>query len=166
MATRSDKPGPDPGEGGRPAWEPTAEERKLVASLAAYGVRQEEIAAVVSVSVDSLARHCRKELDTGAIRANARVAEALYQKAVNGNVTAMIFWLKTRARWRETDRLEVTDPESKPLGSGAVAELMNKLDGIAERKAAAVAELVQRESTVVTIDAAPVGRRDADAVNV
>jgi hypothetical protein len=45
---------------------------------------------------------CSKELESGAIKANARVAESLFRKATSGDgresVTAAIFWLKTRAR--------------------------------------------------------------------
>ena len=32
---------------------------------------------------------------------NAQVAGFLFTAAKNGNVSAQIFWLKTRARWRE-----------------------------------------------------------------
>ena len=38
----------------------------------------------------------------GETKANAQVAGFLFNSAKNGNVTAQIFWLKTRARWRET----------------------------------------------------------------
>ena len=31
------------------------------------------------------------------VEANAIIAHALYQKDINGDVTAMIFWLKCRA---------------------------------------------------------------------
>ena len=41
------------------------------------------------------------ELDLGETKANAQVAGFLFNAARNGNVTAQIFWLKTRARWRE-----------------------------------------------------------------
>ena len=40
--------------------------------------------------------------DLGESKANAQVAGFLFNAAKNGNVTAQIFWLKTRARWRET----------------------------------------------------------------
>ncbi len=33
---------------------------------------------------------------------NAQVAGFLFNAAKNGNVTAQIFWLKTRAKWRES----------------------------------------------------------------
>jgi len=36
------------------------------------------------------------------VQTNAQVAGFLFNSARSGNVTAQIFWLKTRARWRET----------------------------------------------------------------
>lgn len=53
----------------------------------------------------TLRKHYRQELDFGHTKANARVAEFLYRKATTEGsqaVTAAIFWLKTRAGWRET----------------------------------------------------------------
>jgi hypothetical protein len=50
-------------------------------------------------------KHYRDELDTGHIKATAKVAEILFRKATTDGsqaVTAAIFWLKTRGGWRET----------------------------------------------------------------
>jgi hypothetical protein len=33
--------------------------------------------------------------------ANATVSASLFRKATGGNVTAQIFWMKTRGHWRE-----------------------------------------------------------------
>lgn len=44
------------------------------------------------------------ELEAGHVRANAQVAQSLFNQATNEvkpNVTAAIFWLKCRAGWRE-----------------------------------------------------------------
>lgn len=41
-------------------------------------------------------------VDLGETKANAQVAGYLFNASKNGNVTAQIFWLKTRAKWRET----------------------------------------------------------------
>jgi hypothetical protein len=73
----------------------------LVKKLTAYGVRQEFIAQEVGVSRKTLQTHYREEIDLGAARANAQMAEALYKKAIEGDTTCMIFWLKTRAGWSE-----------------------------------------------------------------
>src|SRR4029434_8526159 len=73
-----------------------------VETLAAYGIPETDIAQVVGVDPKTLRKHYREELDLGETKANAQVAGFLFNAARSGNVTAQIFWLKTRARWRET----------------------------------------------------------------
>ena len=53
-------------------------------------------------------------------KANARVAERLYRKAIGEgqeSFTAAIFWMKTRARWKETMVSEVTHDVADPLSA-------------------------------------------------
>ena len=69
--------------------------------MAAYGIPEIDIARVVSVDPKTLRKHYRDELDMGETKANAQVAGFLFNAARSGNVTAQIFWLKTRARWKE-----------------------------------------------------------------
>ena len=57
---------------------------------------------MVGIDPKTLRKHYRDELDLGETKANAQVAGFLFNAARNGNVTAQIFWLKTRARWKET----------------------------------------------------------------
>jgi hypothetical protein len=49
-----------------------------------------------------------ESLRGGKVEANARVAHALYEKAVGGDTTAMIFWLKNRRSdvWRDKHNVE------------------------------------------------------------
>ena len=64
-----------------------------------------DIARVLAVDPKTLRRHYREELDTGHIKATAKVAEFLFRKAITEGpqcVTAAIFWMKTRGGWRET----------------------------------------------------------------
>jgi len=68
--------------------------------MAGYGIPEAHIARVLGIDPKTLRKHYRDELDTGHIKANAHIAESLYKAARGGNVTAMIFWLKTRARWK------------------------------------------------------------------
>jgi hypothetical protein len=70
--------------------------------LAAYGIPESDISGVVGIDPKTLRKHYREELDLGETKANAQVAGFLFNAAKNGNVTAQIFWLKTRAKWRET----------------------------------------------------------------
>jgi hypothetical protein len=83
---------------------PTEKTRAEVSALYSFGNTQEEIAAYLGICVDTLAKYYRKEMDVAVVTANARVARALYNKAVaQDDLTAQIFWLKTRARWRTAD---------------------------------------------------------------
>lgn len=56
----------------------------------------------VGVDPKTSRKHYRAELDLGETKANAQVAGYLFNAAKGGNVTAQRFWLKTRAKWRET----------------------------------------------------------------
>jgi hypothetical protein len=111
-------------KGGRPA--PTEALRRQVKALAAYGVPQEEIGRVIGISKPTLERHYRDELDRGEVEANAKVAESLFRKATGDGaqaVTAAIFWLKTRARWREP----ATDTNMNISADGSIACLIARV---------------------------------------
>lgn len=90
--------------GGRPLFEPTPANRQMVETMAGCGIPENDIALVVGVAPKTLRRHFRLELDTGHVKANARVAGNLYRIATGSGreaVTAAIFWLKTRCGWSE-----------------------------------------------------------------
>lgn len=83
---------------------PTDKTKAEVGALTSFGNTQEEIALYLGICVDTLAKHYRHELDTAVIKANAMVARGLFNKAVQqDDLSAQIFWLKTRARWRTAD---------------------------------------------------------------
>lgn len=73
-------------------------------AMAGYGVPEADIAKVIRIDPKTLRKYYRDELDTGHIRANARVAKSLYDLATTGNVTAAIWWSKCRMGWSETNR--------------------------------------------------------------
>jgi len=90
---------------GRRAHGPDDRDRRQVEALAAYGVPERDIARVVGIDPKTLRKHYRDELDLGATKATAKVAEFLFRKATTEGpqcVTAAIFWMKTRGGWRET----------------------------------------------------------------
>ena len=71
---------------------------------------QDDIARLLDCAPKTLRKRFRDELDRGVAEANAIVSGSLVSAAKAGNITAMIFWLKTRARWRE-----------RPAADGAAA---------------------------------------------
>ena len=92
-------------KGGRPSHQPTDASRKQAESMAGYGIPADDIALSLDISAPTLRKHYRRELDLGHVKANSAVAQSLYKKALAdgaSSVTAAIFWLKTRAGWKET----------------------------------------------------------------
>ena len=86
--------------------------------MAGYGVAETDIARVIAIDPKTLRRHYRDELDNGHVKANAKVAENLFRKATGEGreaVTAAIFWLKTRAGWKETAVHELSGRNGKGI---------------------------------------------------
>ena len=99
---------------------PTDISKQLVKNLSAVGIRYVDIAQKLDISDDTLIKHYKKELEDGRIDANAAIGQTLFQQAKNGNTSAAIFWLKTRANWKETNALEVTGQDGSPLVSPVI----------------------------------------------
>jgi hypothetical protein len=92
----------------RPKFVPTEEQRRTVRSLAAYGIKQEGIARMLSLrSVKTLRKHFRKELTLGEIEAVASVAQTYYQMAKSGHhPRSTIHFLEKRQRWQDVQSAE------------------------------------------------------------
>jgi hypothetical protein len=90
-------------------FQPTDDQRRQVLTMTGFGILQEEIANALEIDRKTLTKHFRRELDTGMTVANVRVAQALYQNAVqHNNVAAQIWWTKTRMGWKDTSVIENT----------------------------------------------------------
>jgi len=79
-------------------------------------VPETDIAGVIGVDPKTLRRHYPQELRYGHVKANAKVAENLFRKATREgqeSVIAAIFWMKTRAQWKETSVTELAGPPPK-----------------------------------------------------
>ena len=86
----------------KPSHEPTDAQRQTVQLHATVGTAQPLIAQIIGIDAKTLRKHYREELDVSKAKANATIGGALFNKAKGGDTTAMIFWMKTQAKWRET----------------------------------------------------------------
>ena len=98
--------------------------RKKVRHLAGIGVPQDDIAKIIGCAPKTLRKRCRDDLDSGVAEANALVSGYLFANAKAGNVAAQIFWLKTRARWRERAVPEHPAADSDTEASSPVVLLL------------------------------------------
>ena len=112
-----------------PRYEPTERTRGKVEALAAYGHTEPQIAVAIGVSERTLRNHYKAELATAHDALNARMAQTLADIALGRNeiaegekrdtrsqVSALIFWLKSRARWRTEHKIEL---DGIPANAGA-----------------------------------------------
>ena len=104
-----------------PLHKPTDETRAEVAALASFGVTQEDIGAYIGISKPTLAKYYAEELSVSAIKANATVGKYLFSLASGQEIAkgathgdckaAAMFWMKTRAGWREKNDLNLTSSD-------------------------------------------------------
>ena len=85
---------------------PTKESRQLVQLHATVGTRQDTIASILEIDPKTLRKYYKAELDHAMAKANATIGGALFNKAKNGDTAAMIFWMKTQARWSERHEVD------------------------------------------------------------
>ncbi len=104
---------------------------RQVEAMAGYGLPAKDIAIVLGIDAWALERDYQTELKAGAIKANAKVAESLFRRATGEGregVVAAIFWLKTRAGWRET-----TVHEVRPYSHMSVEEIDARISEVVAR---------------------------------
>lgn len=102
----------------RTAFRPTQEQRNNVEAMIGFGIREGDVCKLIinhqtgkPISEPTLRKHFPREIETGQLKANTKVGQTLFQIAtecpdMRARMTACIFWMKTRAGWRETSVLQ------------------------------------------------------------
>lgn len=67
------------------------------------------------IHLETLKTHFAQQLGTGKAKANAQVGKTLFQRAIGGDTTAMIWWSKTQMKWSEVQRHELTGADGGPV---------------------------------------------------
>jgi len=108
------------GKAGRPAKTLTDKQRAEVETLAAF-LSAEQVADYFGIGRTTFFAMMERDADIaerykrGKSKVVAKVAQGLIQKALSGDTTSAIFFLKTQARWRETERHEITGADGAPI---------------------------------------------------
>lgn len=84
----------------------TDDRRKLVRGLAMAGYSDDVIAQHLECNEATVKRNYADDLHFARFRCNGSVVSALYKSAIEGSVSAQIFWCKARLGWKETDFTE------------------------------------------------------------
>ena len=117
----------------RPRHQPTDETRRQIEEMSAYGIPQDDIAKIVGLAPKTLRQYYRYELDTASARKNMSVARLLFRQCESGNVTAQIFWLKTRAKWTTKDEDPTEIPDHSLDLSQLTDEELDQLERLTEK---------------------------------
>jgi hypothetical protein len=86
-----------------------------IRALIIAGITRNVISRIVDLDEKTIAKHYGPEVEDALSRAIANVSGKLYEKAMSGDNACMFFFLKTRAGWRETNRLEHTGANGAPI---------------------------------------------------
>ena len=79
---------------------------KQIEMLVSLGLTHEQIGYIVSLSPKTLRKHYKKELANGKSKIDAAIGGQLVKKAIGGDITSIIFYLKTKCHWKETSVVE------------------------------------------------------------
>lgn len=121
----------------------------MVRRAAEAGLTRDEIARVLGVSSKTIQRRFGKQVAEGNERGVSSIKLKLHQKAMGGNIAALIFSLKNRAGW--SDRNTISGPGGGPIQHEDVSALSD-----ADLQAVIDGEL-KRSGIAAEIDAAGAG---------
>jgi hypothetical protein len=112
------------GAGNKP-YKPTKADIETVQNMVLAGIPHERIArscGTEGISVPTLQKHFHEILDHYEQDMIGKVSKTMYQKAMAGDSTCMIFTLKCRGRWREN-----------PVIEDALTTIVKRVIGVSDR---------------------------------
>ena len=101
---------------GRPAYKPTATQRRRVMRGVAIGLTLEQLATDLGMAYGTMRRIFANEIKTARVRARLDTVDLLYKAANGGNVSAMKTLLEMTDRWRPDLEDEEDDEAWEDVG--------------------------------------------------
>jgi len=100
-------PPPKPPRRPNPIHNPTDQLRMTVKVMIAGGIKQSDVAQVLAISIPTLRKHYRREIDIGAAEVAARVITSIITMATTGkNFQAAKYYTQARLGWSEKITVE------------------------------------------------------------
>jgi len=116
---------------GSPGFNPSVQQSREVQVMAALGLEPNEIALVLNVDEKILKKFYKRELSVSGKISNMVVARKALEMAASGRFPDMTkFWLKSRAKWKETSGLEITGKDGGPVEVSSARDKLARAMGI------------------------------------
>lgn len=116
---------------GSPGFNPSVAQSREVQVMAALGLEPSEIALVLNIDEKILKRFYKRELSVSGKISNMVVARKALEMAASGRFPDMTkFWLKSRAKWKETSGLEITGKDGGPVEVSSARDKLARAMGI------------------------------------
>jgi hypothetical protein len=125
------KPGPPKGSGGRPRKVITKEQIEQIEKMAGLGLTEEKICLLLGISERTLLRRKKDHTELlsamkrGMASAEGTVGTSLYDKAVAGDLGAIVWWEKTRSGRTDRQAMELTGRDGQPLEVSITRRIVN-----------------------------------------
>ena len=102
----------------RPKIPITERDKVQIEAMAGLGLRVEQIATILGISKRTFSRWCKRDdvmahYKRGQTKAQFTVAQSLYNKAKGGDLTAIIWFEKTRSGRAETKAIDIARAETE-----------------------------------------------------
>lgn len=101
------------GQIGNPPFEPTPDQRRDVEAWVRAGCTAVDIGILLNVNERTVRRHFKRELELGRAKLKVALGGKLVKMALEGDKGALIFWLRTQAKWNV--RVEHTGADGGPI---------------------------------------------------
>lgn len=116
---------------GSPGFNPCVAQSREVSVMAALGLEANEIALVLNIDEKILKRIYKRELAVSGKISNLVVARKALEMASSGRFPDMTkFWLKSRAKWKETSGLEITGKDGGPVEVSSARDKLARAMGV------------------------------------
>lgn len=116
---------------GSPGFNPSVAQSREVSVMAALGLEASEIALVLNINEKILKNYYKRELGVSSKISNVMVARKALEMAMSGRFPDMTkFWLKSRAKWKETSGLEITGKDGGPVEVSSARDKLARAMGL------------------------------------
>ena len=99
--------------------------------MAALGLEPKEIALILNVEEKLLKTYYHRELHVSQKISNIMVSRKALEMAMSGRFPEMTkFWLKARAKWKETAGVEITGKDGGPVEVSSARSKLAQVMGV------------------------------------